>query len=165
MKVKNILASLTLITISIGGIVGCSSTAPTLSVEESRIDNLKWFMPSATACTQNNGVEMKGKKYSLKGKTICKSKFEDAPKICKASGGRLPKNNELQNVCKKAYTLFIDPQRTYRYCLNKKGLYNAKQWLVKENKVVIGTRLLASFYSDGRQSIDGQNYFFVQCVK
>ena len=168
MKVKNILASLTLVTISIGGIVGCSSIAPTLSVEESRIDNLKWFMPSATACTQNNGVEMKGKKYSVKGKTICKSKFEDAPKICKASGGRLPKDNELQNVCKNAYTFFINQDRTYHFCLHKKEIYPINQWIQNKKgakKIVIGEKFGGSFIPYNRQSINGQDYFFVQCVK
>ena len=162
MKLKKILILLTLFTVSIG-IIACSSKP---SPSQLRIDTLTWIEPSSSACSKNNGVTVKKKGYA----TMCKSKLEDAPKICEASGGRLPTENEFTNVCK---TTTYQSHKDLVYCLKRKGIYYGTDkysysWIIKTNKegietLLVGERLAGIPLTYNRHDIS--NYYHTLCVK
>ena len=85
----------------------------------------KWITPNKTVCTNNGGKLYKG---------ICKANWENAKKICRASGANLPILADLKQViidCGGSYTIYgkdwdsiMDKNRAnkfYQSCYKNRG--------------------------------------------
>ena len=97
----------------------------------------KWLKPSSSVCKANGGEMVKG---------ACRANWENATKICSASGGRLPTGEDLKQVvvhCGGLFTTYRNKDKnsivdkntknkSYQACYKEKGFIYG-YWTREEN--------------------------------
>lgn len=101
--------------------IGCSEPSDTKEVKKIPI---VWVKPTEAVCKANGG-EIFGNE--------CQSKWEDAPKICKAFGARLPTFDELKSAMTDCGGVLNDDDKnennkTYQECREKLGFSDWWYW-------------------------------------
>jgi hypothetical protein len=96
----------------------------------------KWITPTNSTCTNNGGKLYKG---------VCSANWENAKKICSASGGQLPSRADLKKVvvdCGGSFTTYGNKDwdsltdknianKAYQSCYKEKG-FNGWYWTREE---------------------------------
>ncbi|MEA1953800.1 MAG: caspase family protein [Campylobacterota bacterium] len=96
--------------------------------------NSKWITPSHSICKANGGKIYKG---------VCEASWQDAKKICRASGGRLPSRADLHSVISSCGGIADADNsaewsknrenKSYQSCYKRKGFSdNAWYWTRRE---------------------------------
>lgn len=84
----------------------------------------KWLKPSSSTCTQNGGKMVDG---------VCKANWENAKKICRASGASLPSIDDLRKVvtdCGGVIDDYVNNENNsnYQTCYKQKGFTSNYYW-------------------------------------
>ncbi len=101
--------------------IGCSEPSDTKEVKKIPI---VWVNPTNAICKANGGEIFINE---------CRAKWEDAPKICKAFGARLPTFDELKSAMTGCGGILNEVNRnennqTYQKCREELGFSNSWYW-------------------------------------
>jgi hypothetical protein len=127
----------------------------------------KWIIPKNSVCTNNNGKIYKG---------VCKANWENAKKICSASGGKLPSRADLKKVvvdCGGSFTTYGNKDwdsltdknianKSYQACCKQKGFNN---WYWTREEKDSSNAWGVNFYSGNDYWNNKTNNSYALCVR
>ncbi len=124
----------------------------------SRKRNGKWITPSASVCKKNRG--------SISKSGVCEANWNNAKKICKASGGNLPTIKTLKNEVTRCGGILgqYNTNNSYQTCYKENGFIDSWYWSGTEYKNGSSNAWFVNFKS-GNDLWYGKSFnLYVLCV-
>ena len=140
-----------------------------ISKYQTASSNSKWITPTKSICESNGG------KIDKNG--ICKASWQNAKKVCFASGGALPSKKVLEQVVSDCGgRLFMSENQeernknkqnsVYQSCYKEKGFFaSSHYWSSTLNAEYRLYRWTVSFFSGTRNNTNKYYSSYVRCVR
>ncbi len=127
-------------------------------VKPKPISTSKWIKPTNSVCKANGGKIVKG---------VCQANWENAKKICSASGGKLPTRNDFKKEVIACGGIWEDWEKnnnnsSYQSCYKQKG-FSVYHWTREEKDSSDAWGVDFQFGSDGWNG--KSNLYCALCVR